>query len=334
MTSSTPKTMAVSIVAGTNGLIQLGLSISDLALLIDQGKKFGNFVRAAQNESDLFDLLSEEREALLKRDDFVDAREMEKRWPGVNFVYHGVKVKGNITQSLQTGSSVHDSKHPRKKTTTRDDVNGFTWVMVAITSALDDCLPSTEIQELLIQVFVEVLDRKNDIALALRTHIKRSVESWRSFGCAREIAHSIKKEMRKSLSKGAPDQLSVHAVPQLNETETQDVKNMLVWLLRGDTAAFDAMSPIAFSMAEAWKQVGLDLCTDGLPIRESQACVLYRHEDQLAGGLNSSASLTLQISWPRDKPESMIDVLGAGRTLKDAMLQAWQYGKDAADHLE
>ncbi|CAN9308526.1 unnamed protein product [Alternaria sp. RS040] len=333
--------MAVSIVAGTNGLIQLGLSISDLALLIDQGKKFGNFVRAGQNDNDLFDVLDEDREAVLKRGGLVGAREMEKRWPTVDFVHHGVKVKGETVQSVKTESSIQESNHRGKKKTTRDDVDSFTWVMVAITSASDDCLPSNKIQELLIKVFVEVLDREDDIALALRIHIKRNIESWRSFGCAREIAQSIKKEMRKSLSNGALDQLSVRAVPQLNEAETKDVKSMLVWLLRGDATIFDAMSPITFSMAEAWKLVGLDLCTDGQPIRESQACVTF-HEGQLAGSSNISriptprglGSRPLQISWPRDKPESMIDVLGVGRNLENVMLKAWEYGKDAAGHLE
>ncbi|KAJ4366240.1 hypothetical protein N0V83_007876 [Neocucurbitaria cava] len=334
--------MAVSIVAGTNGLIQLGLSISDLALLIDQGKKFGNFVRAGQNDNDLFDVLDEDREAVLKRAGLVDAREMEKRWPMMDFVHQGVKVKGKIVQSLQCHSPVQESNHRRKNNNSQDGVDSFTWVMVAITSALDECLPSNEIQELLIRVFVKVLDRNDDIALALRVHIKRNIESWRSFGCAREIAHSIKKEMRKSLSNGVLDRLPICAVPQLNEAETEDTENMLAWLLSGDPAVFSAMSPITFSIAEALKKVKLDLCTDGNPVRESQACVKYCTETGAYWKLASMAiptprglgSRPLQISWPRDKPESMIDALGVGRALEDAMTKAWQHGNDAAVPLE
>jgi hypothetical protein len=96
MASPPRQTMALSIVAGTNGLIQLGLSISDLALLIDQGKKVGNFIRAGQNDNDLFDVLDEDREAVLRRGGLVDAREMERRWPTLQFVHQGVKVKGKI----------------------------------------------------------------------------------------------------------------------------------------------------------------------------------------------------------------------------------------------
>jgi hypothetical protein len=81
MASPPRQTTALSIVPGTNGLIQLGLSISDLALLIDQGKKVGNFIRAEQNDDDLFDVLDEDREAVLRRGGLMDAREMERSWP-------------------------------------------------------------------------------------------------------------------------------------------------------------------------------------------------------------------------------------------------------------
>jgi hypothetical protein len=334
--------MAVSIVAGTNGLIQLGLSISDLALLIDQGKKVGNFIRAGQNDNDLFEVINEDREAILKRGGLVDARDMEKRWPTMNFVHQGVKVKGKIVQSPQFRSLAQESNHGRKRNDNQNGVDSFTWVMVAITSALDECLPSYYIQELLIQVFAEVLDRSDDVAPALGVHIKRNIESWRSFGCTREIAHSIKKQMRKSLSSGVSGQLPILAVPQLNRAEIGDMKNMLVWLLNGETTAFKAMSPITYSISEAWKTVGLDLCTDGNPVRESQGCVTYSAEIGELWKLTSTSisiprglrSQVLQISWPRNKPESMIDALGVARSSEDAMYKAWQYGKDAAIPLE
>ncbi|KAI4673839.1 uncharacterized protein J4E84_010911 [Alternaria hordeiaustralica] len=330
--------MAVSIVAGASGLLQLGLSISDVALLYDQGKKLGNFVRAGHNDDDLFDVLDEDREAVLKRRGLANAPEMEKRWPMMDFVHQGVKIKGKIVQSSRAESSVRDAKHRKKKASARDDVDSFTWVMVAITSALDECLPSSEIQELLIDVFVEILDRDDDITPALRVTIRKNIESWRSFGCAREIAFAIKQEMRKTLSNDSASQLSAGAIPQLNEAEMEDTQKMLLWLLSGDLAVFDAMSPITFSMAEAFKKANLDLCTDGNPTHEGQACVAYRQEGQPFGmpgfstksvprGLNSRP---LQISWPRDRPESMIDALGVGRTLEDMMSGSWQRGKSAA----
>ena len=70
--------MAISITTGVHGLMQLGVSVSDIALLFDQGKKFGNFVRAGQNDNDLFDILNEDREALLQRRGLVDTSQMEQ----------------------------------------------------------------------------------------------------------------------------------------------------------------------------------------------------------------------------------------------------------------
>jgi hypothetical protein len=333
--------MALSIIAGTGGLLQLGLSISDIALCVDLGKKFGNFVRAGQNDNDLFEVLNEDREALFRRRGLVDAVEMEKRWPQVQFVHRGTKKKGNIVESPPPESPLLKTNHRKKREDTSGGVDRFTWIMVAIVSALDGCLPSSVIQELLIRVFVEVLAREDDIVPALRITIKKNVESWRSFGCARNVAFSIKNEMHKSLSNGELDQHPIQAIPQLNEAEMADAQNFLVWLLRGDSTVFSVMSPITFSIAEAWEKVKLDLCTGGHPTHEGQACVTYHREGHIIGGSSSSTgpiprglgSRPLQISWPRDRPESMIDVLGVGRPLEEAMLQAWDRGTKAADHL-
>jgi hypothetical protein len=139
----TTQTMAVSIVAGTNGLLQLGLSISDLALLIDQGKKFGNFVRAGQNDDDLFDILDEDREALLQRRGLVETSVMERTWPVLEFIRQGMKKRGKIHQGRQTQSQPQEMNIKRKRKDKNDSVDGFTWVMVAVVSALDECLPAS-----------------------------------------------------------------------------------------------------------------------------------------------------------------------------------------------
>jgi hypothetical protein len=338
-----PKVMALSIIAGTGGLIQLGLSISDLALLIDQGKKFGNFVRVRQNDSDLFDLLNEVPEAVLRRHGLVETHEMEKKWGRLGVVHQGKKLTGKI-QPSQTGHPEVEDKKGRKKKDKPENVEGFTWVMVAIVSALDDCLTSSGIQELLIRVFVTVLTGDEETATALRVHLKVNIQSWRSFGCAREIAFSIKSDMRKSLKKFLPDSPQVMAISQLNGAETQDLERFLIWLLSGDQTIFNAMSAITFSIAEALKIAKLHLCTDGNPLYEGQACVVYHDQGQLPvfEGLGSNklpilrglSSRTLQISWPFDCPHTMIDTLGVGRPIENAMLMYWEYGKEAAYDLK
>jgi hypothetical protein len=335
----TTQTMAVSIVAGTNGLLQLGLSISDLALLIDQGKKFGNFVRAGQNDDDLFDILDEDREALLQRRGLVETSVMERTWPVLEFIRQGMKKRGKIHQGRQTQSQPQEMNIKRKRKDKNDSVDGFTWVMVAVVSALDECLPASEIQELLIRVFVTVLNHDDDnTETALRVHIKTNIESWRSFGCARGIAHAIKKDMRKNRMNNPVSQQS-RAIPQLNTAEKIDMENLLVWLLRNDLRTFSAMSAITFSVAEAWRVVKLDLCTDGKRTYETQACVTFSPDKQLfqnmtadiipfSRGLNTR---TLQISWPRGNPKTMIEALGVDFQTYSEMQIAWDYGTKAAD---
>jgi hypothetical protein len=335
------KTMAVSILAGSKGLIQLGLSISDLALLVDHGKKIGNFVRAAQNDGDLFDLLGEDPDAILKRGGLVETSEMEKHWPDLSMVRRGKKVRGRIQDKSHTEAETPEVKKKKKRAETPEMTGRFTWVMVAIVSALDDCLPSSEIRELLIRVFVTLLDGDDETENALRVHIKTNVESWRSFGCAREIALFIKKEMRKSLAKILPGSPQARAIAQLNEAEKLDMAKCLVWLLGGDKTTFSTMSPITFSIAEAWRMAKLDLCTDGNPANEGQACIIYNPGNPLLEGSGlhkipaprGLGSKTLQISWPRDNAKTMIDALGAGRPMENAMSRAWQYGAEAASDL-
>ncbi|KAF2654421.1 hypothetical protein K491DRAFT_679687 [Lophiostoma macrostomum CBS 122681] len=338
--------MAVSIAAGTKGLVQLGLSLSDLALLIDQGKKFGNFVRITHNDGDLFDFIGETPEALLKRRGLVSTMEMEKRWPKITFVHRGEVVKGKIVESKQAQNEMKaadDRKRPKGKKNGSEDVQAFTWVMVAIVSALDECLPSSDTRELLIQVFVAVLNGDSETENALRVHINVNIESWRSFGCARQLAYSIRTEMRKSLTKLVEGASTIRAISQLNHAEKVDLMQLLVWLLSGEEEGFSALSAVTFAIAEAWKAVRLDLCTDGKPAHEGQACIFYRPDiisasDELAKSLPRSlrglGSRTLQISWPRNEPHTMIDVLGVGRPLENAMAKAWSYGFEASKDVD
>jgi hypothetical protein len=338
--------MAVSIVAGAKGLVQLGLSLSDLALVIDQGKKFGNFVRVTQNDDDLFDFVGETPEALLKRRGLVSTTEMGKKWQEIEMVHRGVRVKGKIVLSKQTQVEMKDANNKKKFKGRKDgaeDIQAFTWVMVAIVSALDECLPSSDIREFLVQVFVAVLEGDSDTANALRVHINVNIESWRSFSCARQLAVSIKKGMRKSLVNVVKGASATRAISQLNQAERLDLERLLVWLLSGEDREFGAMSAVTFSIAEAWKAVGLDLCTNGQPAHEGQGCVYYRPGSIFASdgipkslprSIRGLGSRTLQISWPRNAPHTMIDALGVGRPLENSMAQAWSYGFEASKDIE
>lgn len=324
--------MAVSIATGVHGLMQLGVSVSDIALLFDQGKKFGNFLRAGQNDNDLFEILDEDREALLQRRGLVDTSQMEMRWSEVKFIFNGKKKWGKLMNATTSERPQPRRANARKKI---ENVDGFTWVMVLVVSALDPCLPADEIRELLIRVFVQVLDRDDDIETALRIHIRTNVESWRSFGCARAIGKKVRKEMQKILGPDRP------SIPQLNEAELKDIENFLLYLLRSDTAVFRPMSLIVFSVAHALKEAKLHLCTDGQPQYEGQASIEYQDDQNPTRSFpavhpmyRGLGSRSLQISWPYDKPETMIDALGVSRSKEDAMTIAWKQGNQATTGLK
>ena len=333
--------MAISIVAGTKGLIQLGLSISDVALLIDQGKKFGNFVRVRQNDGDLFDLLNEVPEAVLKRRGLVEAHEMEMVWSEQAIIHHGRKIKAKICGSTATPAEFTRTGKKKKNSNNPESTEGFTWIMATIVSVLDNCLPASAIHKLLVEVFATLLNGDDDVKKALKIHLDVNIKSWRSFACSRQMAVPMKTEVRKCLKRCWPDFKQHGSIPQLNEAETQHIKSFIVWLLDNKETQFTAIFAMAFAIAEALKAAKLHLCTDGNPSYEGQACVQYRAEDQAFGSMQSQitpisrglGSRTLQISWPRDFPQTMIDTLGVPRDLEDIMGQLWKLGEEAADEL-
>jgi hypothetical protein len=75
---------------GANQLLQLGVSISDIALLVNQGRKFGNFFRVASSDEELLGSIGEDVEAVLKRRDLIEVSDMEKRWSTLDFIMKGI----------------------------------------------------------------------------------------------------------------------------------------------------------------------------------------------------------------------------------------------------
>ena len=50
----------MTIQAGARSLIQVGLSISDIGVLLQAGRSFGNWLRVTPNDEELFDTLNED----------------------------------------------------------------------------------------------------------------------------------------------------------------------------------------------------------------------------------------------------------------------------------
>lgn len=286
---------------------------------MDQGKKFGNFLRVRENDGDLFATIRETPEAILKRRGLVEAAEMGKRWPDLRFIHQGTTLKKDMSAEILQAENEQEGDQGKP-----ESVDALTWVMVGIVSALDDCLPSGAIRELLIRVFINILNGDDKTENALRVQLRVNIESWRSFGCARDISLSIKRKMRKSLQDKWGTASDMLAISQLNEAETHDMERFLVWLLSGDDRKLHAMSAITYAVAEGLQFAKLDICTDGEPRHEGQACVIYQPDGSTFGQMQLQNETTrrglsfdsLQIAWPRDRPETMIDTLRSVSTYR------------------
>ena len=84
--------MALSVQAGAQSLLQVGIGLGDIAALVQHGRTFGNWLRAKLNDSEFFETTSEDYGVLLKRRGLVDATLMETRWSHYLHLVHS----GNI----------------------------------------------------------------------------------------------------------------------------------------------------------------------------------------------------------------------------------------------
>lgn len=138
--------MALSITTGARSLVQIGISVSDIGALLQFGRTFGNWLRAAMNDQELFDILNEDYGIVLKRRGLVDVTLMETRWSHkLHIIYHGATIK---------------DREP-SRTDSNGELRGFSWLMVALVTALDQCLTSRELSDLIVKLIVNLLNRND-----------------------------------------------------------------------------------------------------------------------------------------------------------------------------
>ena len=181
--------MSLSITAGANALLQIGVSLSDIALVIRNGRTFGNWLRVKSNDQDLFEALMEEPETLLKRKGIVEPSKMESKYSKTEFIYQNGRVSTS-PQTQRTGQS-QDSALPRSKSPPQpSDTPGlrpFSWLMITIVTALDICMARDRIIEFIVELLASLLDNK-EAESSLRVSLGVNIESWRSAGKVRGMA--------------------------------------------------------------------------------------------------------------------------------------------------
>lgn len=227
--------MALSFALGSSQLMQAGASLSDVALILNFGRRVGNWLRVAGNDEELLDSIGEDPGAVLKRRGLVDVTLMETKWSQHEFMYQGHhhRTSPDLRQSAHTeGRAVEDSKpsskkksqseaakHPRMKTKQargfNSSLSSFSWLMTTIVTALDLCLPSSEIQGLLTRVYRRVLNGDQELEDSLRILLPVNIESWRSTGCIKNMKSVVTRALKMCRKAHVGDT----ALPQLNVAE-------------------------------------------------------------------------------------------------------------------
>jgi hypothetical protein len=322
--------MSISVSVGSAQLLQLGVSLSDIALILNQGRKFGNWFRVSSNDQELLDSIGEDLEAILKRRGLVEISDMESRWSRMDFIYEG--------------NHHHNSSRAQVRETAAG-LSTLSWLMVTIVTALDLCLPSNGVRALVMRVFIRILDRDQELEDSLRVLLPTNIESWRSAGCVRSMTTTISHALKACRYKLVQE----HALPQLNHAETKEMEIFIVWLLEGKSTDFKAMSATVFAVAVAMGKVGVKLRTEGQRSYESEPFVHYvesnngldmslldHHSSEyndpfcLKRGIGSRAQ---QIAYPRNDPSSMIHAIPAGRRTITKMIRCWDLGSNAASKM-
>lgn len=317
--------MSISIVSGVKGLIQLGVSLGDLAVILKAGRVWGNWLRAGENDNELFESILELPDALLKRGGLIDAARMENRWSGLDFIYQGRHLK-NAGQS-----SKNHQQH----------LGSFSWLMVVLVTCLDVCLPSSAIANLLIDVFVSVLKGDKEMQDSIVVQLPTNIRSWRSTGCVRGMVSVINNAMKGTRSKLANSQ----AVPQLNPVECDELRRLLVWLLEGESQHFHLVSATNYALVEAMKQAGVHVSTTDERRYESEPVVKYlgdpRQDISLRGDFSishfdqdSPLPMAQIVAYPRGNPKSMIEAIPVSRDAQNKMDQLWDMGVEAARQIK
>jgi hypothetical protein len=323
--------MSLTLATGAKSLISLGVSLSDVALLYDLGRKFGNFLRAAKNEEELLESIMENSDALLKRRGLVDVARMESRWNVFQLVYEGNRISNETQPDVAS----------------KQNLSALSWLMVTIISALDLCLPPAGVHSLLVRVFHDLITSTStagdsQLLNALQVQLPTNIESWRDVGRVRGIDKRIMPHMMSCRYKHT----GVKAIPQLNPAELEEAKGFLFWLMDGKDHSFKCISATVFSLASALRHAGIQIRTEGDRAYETEPVVSYAapgqpfeyldprslgNVDDPSGVVRGIRSRAQIISFPFEKPEAMVDTVEVPRNIINRMAMLWKQGCDAAE---
>lgn len=319
--------MSLQLTTGAKSLLSLGVSLGDLAVIFRHGHSMGNWLRAAGLDAELFESILEDHGALLRRRGLIDVVHMKRRWSQLDFIYEGNIRRSSSQSKVQEGQ----------------DLTDFSWLMVAVVTALDITLPASTIKRLLVEVFTTILDGDEGMRECLRVQLPTNIEAWRSVGCVRGMVKEISGSIKRSHFRLVRER----AILQLNSAEQEEMKSFLVWLMADqDNNHLSVISATVFSIAESMHKAGVHLGTGKERRYESEPLVEYvkvpgpidtfkdpletEHPFAAKKGLHLRAQ---QVSYPSNHPEYMVEAMTLERSVKNQMDKFWIMGCIAAENI-
>lgn len=241
-----------------------------VAIPIEQGRWFGNWLRTKSLDEELFNTIGDVESDVIKRSCVINPTTMASKWPKQQFIY-----EGNVLRI------------PEEATTqdTLQSFSQFTWAMVAIVSALDVCMSPMTISNFMVDFLVNILVGTPDERLrdSLKIQLPANIEAWRSAGIVRKMGTcaDVMRRSRESL-------VNAQAIPQLNRAEQKEMKDFLTWVLAENTVDIQVVSATVFAVAEWLRSAGLHIRTKGKRKYEAEPFVRFEKGPQSFGGFLDS----------------------------------------------
>jgi hypothetical protein len=222
--------MALSTSLGAGKLLQLGISLGDIAVIFQHGRQVGNWLFVSKNDDEFFESINEIPTALLQRRGLINSAQMKARWSDIELLYQGERIS----------AADRGVRH-------NQDLGDFSWLMVALSAAAGWCIADMTFRQMLTEVFVQVLnggDKSESQEQSIRAQLATNLSSWKSLASAKTLDKqvlTVMKKYYKELLKTADKRDT--AIPQLNRPEIKELKRFFHWLIgEPDSCEFTTLS--------------------------------------------------------------------------------------------
>ena len=318
----------MNIQAGARSLLQVGVSVSDIGVLLQAGRSIGNWLRVTPNDEELFNTLDEDYGVILRRRGLVDLALMENRWSRqLHLIHHG--------------SIVHDNTESRREEDGR--LGSFSWLMVAIVTALEPCVTPGVMRDMLIDLFIKLLERDDtqDVRESLHMHIQTNIESWKSMGNVR----GMKVPLCSTMKDCKCNLVGSSAIPHLTRAERQELYDFLGWLMAGTTDHILLVSATVYAIAAGIESAGIQLSLDTSDsVIQGQVIVQYANQYEGKQSLLDALKCEFEfnqiehdgsvppsrVSYLSGKPTQMIETFPCSLPMKNQLEKMWFRGAEAA----